>query len=406
MGKKLIKYKSFGKEIVSNNKPCLECGKKNKRPIYKKIWFWIVIVSVIFGIMMILVAAGLFGGNIGDDRLRQPDYNGVVACSIEEYREKMNKALKESDFSSYTIGDFEEVNAKSEWDRRHLYKAKIADDIEVYLITDGNDKYSHIYQMRYRVNLISKNFKLLGFLYGTNLRLLYPQIDAKETEEVCVKKLGLGNIFAINNNKCNFYNSLLRAIVKDNNLTLYISESLEVYEKDYTKMEPLVEVNVVDMSTMTAVDIDKWAAENKIKISRENKYSDTVEKGKFISQSVKANEICYQGDYIFLTYSLGKEPTREQKKALEKAQSYCSQNMSKKRLYSQLTSQYENFSAVDAQYAADNVLADWNAHALAKAKTYQKSMSMSKQRIYEQLTSEFEQFTPAEAKYAIDNLGN
>ena len=164
-------------------------------------------------------------------------------------------------------------------------------------------------------------------------------------------------IFAINNNKCNFYNSLLRAIVKDNNLTLYISESLEVYEKDYTKMEPLVEVNVVDMSTMTAVDIDKWAAENKIKISRENKYSDTVEKGKFISQSVEANKNCYEGDKITVVYSLGKEPTAEQKNALKQAESYSSNlHMSKKGIYEQLKSEHgEKFTAEEAKYAIDNL---------------------------------------------------
>ena len=58
-----------------------------------------------------------------------------------------------------------------------------------------------------------------------------------------------------------------------------------------------------------------------------------------------------------------------------------------------------------AQYAIDNVKADWKQNALEKAKTYQSTMSMSKQRIYEQLVSEYgEQFTPEEAQYAIDNL--
>ena len=118
-----------------------------------------------------------------------------------------------------------------------------------------------------------------------------------------------------------------------------------------------VTVAVVDMSTMTEADIDKWAAENKIKISRENKYSDTVEKGKFISQSVEANKNCYEGDKITVVYSLGKEPTAEQKNALKQAESYSSNlHMSKKGIYEQLKSEHgEKFTAEEAKYAIDNL---------------------------------------------------
>lgn len=357
MSEKLVKCKSCGEEIAGNVKVCSECGAKIKKPIYKKIWFWIIIISVVFGMMLISVAAGLIGGNIGYGKLPLLGDTGSIACGIEEYREKMNRVLEKSDFSSYTIGDFEEVDAKSRWEDEHLYKAKIA-DVEIYLVTlgDSRDDKCIIHQTRYKINLNSKNFKLFGFLYGANLRLLYPQIDDKETE-VFVKKLGLSNPFEIKNNKCNFYDSLLRSRVKDNNLTLYISENCESFEEDYIQMEPLVKVNVIDMSAMTEADIDKWAAENKINISRENKYSDTVEKGKFISQSIKANGNCYQGDKITLVYSLGKEPTAGQKNALKKAESYSSmQHMSKQRLYKQLTSEHgEQFTAEEAQYAIDHL---------------------------------------------------
>lgn len=47
-------------------------------------------------------------------------------------------------------------------------------------------------------------------------------------------------------------------------------------------------------------------------------------------------------------------------------------HMSKKGIYDQLVSEYgEQFSAEAAQYAIDNMKADWNANALAKAKSYQ-----------------------------------
>lgn len=99
--------------------------------------------------------------------------------------------------------------------------------------------------------------------------------------------------------------------------------------------------------------------------------------------------------------------TVEQKSALKKAESYSkTMHMSKAKIYHQLTSEYgEKFSPEAAQYAIDNLKADFNKNALEKAKSYQKNMSMSPDSIYDQLVSEYgEQFTPEEAQYAVDNL--
>ncbi|QTH60574.1 Ltp family lipoprotein [Corynebacterium hindlerae] len=99
--------------------------------------------------------------------------------------------------------------------------------------------------------------------------------------------------------------------------------------------------------------------------------------------------------------------TKEQKSALRKAESYSSRmHMSKQGIYDQLTSQYgERFSPEAAQYAIDNLQANYHENALEKAKSYQDRMAMSPDAIYEQLISEYgEQFTPEEAQYAVDNL--
>ena len=99
----------------------------------------------------------------------------------------------------------------------------------------------------------------------------------------------------------------------------------------------------------------------------------------------------------------------EYKSALNKAETYSSiMNMSKRGVYDQLVSEYgEKFTAEAAQYAIDNVKADWKANALAKAKTYQNEMSMSPAAIRDQLVTEYgEKFTVAEADYAIQNLNN
>ena len=102
-----------------------------------------------------------------------------------------------------------------------------------------------------------------------------------------------------------------------------------------------------------------------------------------------------------------KDVPQEYKNALRKAEVYSdSMHMSKPGIYDQLTSEYgEGFPEDAAQYAVENIDADWNANALEKAKTYYEDMAMSKDAVYDQLTSEYgEQFTAEQAQYAIDNL--
>ncbi len=166
-------------------------------------------------------------------------------------------------------------------------------------------------------------------------------------------------------------------------------------------------VTVVDFSTMNQTDIQGWADENKVSCKFSDDYSDTIAKGSVVSQSKKAGDTITEGDTIKVVISLGKKPSVEYTNALRKAETYSkTMHMSKRGIYDQLTSEYgEKFPADAAQYAIDNMKADWNANALAKAKSYQTTMSMSKSAIYDQLISEYgEKFTKEEAQYAIDHL--
>lgn len=92
--------------------------------------------------------------------------------------------------------------------------------------------------------------------------------------------------------------------------------------------------------------------------------------------------------------------------ALTKANDYSNaMHMSKAAIYDQLTSEYgEHFSPAAAQYAIDNIVADWNLNALQRAEDYSETAYMSKATIYDQLLSDGEKFTQAEAQYAVDNL--
>ena len=97
----------------------------------------------------------------------------------------------------------------------------------------------------------------------------------------------------------------------------------------------------------------------------------------------------------------------EYKSALKSAENYSElMHMSKQGIYDQLTSEYGGkFTAEAAQYAIDNLDADYNQNALQSAKSYQENMNMSPAAIHDQLTSEYGgQFTEAEADYAIAHL--
>lgn len=97
----------------------------------------------------------------------------------------------------------------------------------------------------------------------------------------------------------------------------------------------------------------------------------------------------------------------EYRSALRSAETYADMmHMSKAGIYDQLTSDYgDQFTAEAAQYAIDNMEADWNNNALESAKTYQDMMDMSPAAIHDQLISDYgDKFTPEQADYAIENL--
>lgn len=106
------------------------------------------------------------------------------------------------------------------------------------------------------------------------------------------------------------------------------------------------------------------------------------------------------------------EPTeeavpREYEAALEKAKVYVDMmHMSKQGVYDQLVSEHgDQFPAEAAQYAIDNLQADYKTAALEKAKVYAETMAMSNAGIYDQLISEYgDKFTAEEAQYAVDNM--
>ncbi|UXU77507.1 Ltp family lipoprotein [Mammaliicoccus sciuri] len=101
--------------------------------------------------------------------------------------------------------------------------------------------------------------------------------------------------------------------------------------------------------------------------------------------------------------------SREFKNALKSAQDYQEvMPMSKAGLYDQLTSSAgDQYPEDAAQYAIDNLEADYKENALKSAESYQEIMPMSDKELFDQLTSDAgDKYTQEEAQYAIDNFEN
>ena len=58
--KKMKQCKTCSKEIGISAKYCPGCGAKNKKPIYKRVWLWIIAFFIAIGV----AAAGSDSGNV------------------------------------------------------------------------------------------------------------------------------------------------------------------------------------------------------------------------------------------------------------------------------------------------------------------------------------------------------
>ena len=65
--KNMIKCKTCGTEIARSAKACPSCGAKNKKPIYKRVWFWALIAIV----LLIVIS------NTGGDDNKNADSSGI-----------------------------------------------------------------------------------------------------------------------------------------------------------------------------------------------------------------------------------------------------------------------------------------------------------------------------------------
>ena len=80
---------SCGTEIATTAKACPKCGAKNKKPIYKRAWFIILIVIVLVGVI-----SGMGGGD---------DSETASTDGQAEQTQEKTEETKEISYTAYTV---------------------------------------------------------------------------------------------------------------------------------------------------------------------------------------------------------------------------------------------------------------------------------------------------------------
>ena len=109
MASKLTNCSVCGAEMAANAKACPQCGAKNKKPIYKKWWFWVIILFIVFGII------GSAGGSKSDStdapvstagqKSAAPETVNYTRYNVTELFDAVDKnaAKAQSDFKSQYV---------------------------------------------------------------------------------------------------------------------------------------------------------------------------------------------------------------------------------------------------------------------------------------------------------------
>ena len=240
------------------------------------------------------------------------------------------------------------------------------------------------------VNIVQNN----EITYDT-IRSIFENGGKKKTEKIVV------NTKVISDDEIKGIYNKRRDLNKDTELVIWLYSN----EENANKMD-IAEIAEAYLGENENIVVKNYEAE---RIAKEKAERERKEQEERVAQEKKEQEEKARLEEIRRKEEEKRNAPIEYQNALKKAETYSSiMHMSKSKIYDQLTSEYgEGFTKEAAQFAMDNLEADWKANALAKAKSYQINMNMSKKRIYDQLTSEYgEKFTKEEAQYAIDNLEN
>lgn len=159
LSSKLTNCKVCGAQIASNAKNCPQCGAKNKKPLLKKIWVWLLIVVV--------VCWGLSA--LSSDTGSNTKTDSVASESQNEVGNKLSKYqwISENADTTFTIAD----NAKNFInEHENLFPVNQGSESDANAFIDNTVTYAHL----------SKNISK----YGSSLMSISGYvIDIQEAED-------------------------------------------------------------------------------------------------------------------------------------------------------------------------------------------------------------------------------
>lgn len=169
---KMTKCKSCGADIASSAKRCPSCGAKNKKPIYKRVWFWILMVVLLIAIFGFIASKVNPSDSIEIETTTEADSNVYVKKSSTKKSLKTNKII--SEFYDNTVlfkKNYDEQVV--EWEGTITGIAETDDenkDVIVYM-----DKGIDTYLIEYIVSATIKNDKdkekILNYKTGDKIKI-------------------------------------------------------------------------------------------------------------------------------------------------------------------------------------------------------------------------------------------
>ena len=131
MAEKLIKCPVCGAEMAAKAKSCPSCGAKNKKPIYKKWWFWVIAVFLVIGIV---------GSMSGGSDEQAPDASGNQKQG-ETVSDAANDQKEEITYTAYNVTELFDALNNNALNAQQAYKDQYV-EITGYLGTiDSSGKY-------------------------------------------------------------------------------------------------------------------------------------------------------------------------------------------------------------------------------------------------------------------------
>lgn len=143
---KMTACKTCGTEIAANAKTCPKCGAKNKKPIYKRPWFIV---------LMVLLALGIIG-SIGKDSSTQepaPDSQPVSAASsasatisdtISEETSEPEESVSDISYTAYTVSQLMDDLDANALKAAETYKDQYVELTGRLNVIDSSGKYISI----------------------------------------------------------------------------------------------------------------------------------------------------------------------------------------------------------------------------------------------------------------------